>query len=193
MSVRYLIAPVVAAAVALLPMAANAQPAQPLIAPKLTVSEPALVGCGSVVVRGSGYDKDETVETVVSTTPSTGPRATPEAAGDDALMIPPMARSTGEVAEQIVHANSDGAFNSMVRLSKVGLVTITATGTRSGAAASVEVAVLPPACGMASDANSSRLLRVGAVVLLSSVLILLLGALVWRGRRSWADGSPDRW
>lgn len=199
MRARFLLAAgIVAGAVLLAISPAAAQPYPPE-EPVLTVSDTTVVDGDVVVITGTGFEPGEDVLITVTTTPLAAPQIGVDEATQEEIAMVPASRSLPETAALpevalpaaagdwpfsfVVTADEDGNFTATVKLVKVGIATITATGQESGLSASVVVTVLPDGQKLPKTGSDVwRLVRIGGAGIIIGG-ILLLGALAWRARR----------
>ncbi|MEH1124628.1 hypothetical protein [Micromonospora sp. CPCC 206061] len=158
--------------------AAGAQPTYPPGQPSLTVSPATVVVGATVVVEGNNFGGCDVVRIDVSYAPAGGAAA---AAG----------QCTGSQSTQAldhsVTADANGHFVTTVRLTQVGVATITASGFPSGRQASATVTVLAaaqlePASVTESNGDGMSVTTLGAVAVAVGLPLLALALVLRRAR-----------
>ncbi|MFI9639711.1 hypothetical protein ACIG87_06530 [Micromonospora sp. NPDC051925] len=162
-------------------------PDYPPTTPSLTVSPPTIILGETVVLTGTGFGPNETVDIDVTVAPlaASVPGQAPARRSDGTTVA--MVRvdnSQPQPAPRHFTAQTDanGRFTVSYRPSDVGRLTFTATGRTSGRTASATLTVLPKKHHLpVTGDNLSTPLKVGGG-LVGAGVVLMLSALVWRRR-----------
>ncbi|MEV0810991.1 hypothetical protein [Micromonospora sp. NPDC050200] len=199
---RILMALTVGLAIVAAPTAAGASQPQPPPGyvpqpPALTLNRTTIVIGESVVLTGTGFGPNETVDIDVSVAPlaASVPGQAPARRSDGSTVA--MAAVAYAQPQPAPHhftaqTNAAGRFTVTYRPTDVGHLTFTATGRESGRTASATLTVLPkkqpPHHLPVTGDSMSTPLKVGGG-LVGAGAVLMLGSLVWRRRNRFGMGS----
>ncbi|SCL35524.1 hypothetical protein GA0070616_5250 [Micromonospora nigra] len=159
-------------------------PPYPPAVASLTVSRSTIFLGESVVLSGSGFAPNETVDIVVSVNPLAAPAPGLARRGDGSTVaLRPVAFQANAPLSFTVQTNAAGEFSTTYTPDVTGRLIFTATGRESGRTATTELRVLPkrqplPVTGSSLDTP----MKVGGG-LVGAGAVLLLTTLVWRRRR----------
>ncbi|WP_435207852.1 hypothetical protein [Micromonospora sp. bgisy143] len=204
---RIIMALTVGLAVVAVPTAAGAQPAQPSPSattgpsqpppyapqpPALTVNRPTIFLGETVVLTGTGFGPNETVDISVTVTPLAAPAAgnAPARRSDGTTVaMAPVAYQASAPLNFTAYTNAQGRFTKSYKPSVTGLLTFTATGRESGRTASTELRVLhrKQPLPVTGDSIGTPMKLGGGLVGAGAIMLLL--TLAWRRRQRFSGAA----
>ncbi|MFF0251828.1 hypothetical protein ACFYPW_04975 [Micromonospora zamorensis] len=154
--------------------------------PALTVNRPTIYLGETVILTGTGFGPNETVDIVVTVTPLAAPaggQAPARRSDGSTVAMAPVAYQASAPLTFTAYTNAQGRFTKSYKPSVTGLLTFTATGRESGRTASTQLRVLPkkqplPVTG---DSIGTPMKLGGGLVGAGAVMLLL--TLAWRRRQ----------
>ncbi|MFF0119531.1 hypothetical protein ACFYP0_01825 [Micromonospora arida] len=160
--------------------------------PALTVNRPTIYLGETVVLTGTGFGPNETVDHTVTVTPLAAPAggAAPARRSDGSTVaMAPVAYQASAPLNFTAFTDAQGRFTKSYKPSVTGLLTFTATGRESGRTASAELRVLPkkqplPVTG---DSLGTPMKLGGGLVGAGAVMLLL--TLAWRRRQRFGGAA----
>ncbi|RLP87774.1 MULTISPECIES: hypothetical protein [unclassified Micromonospora] len=160
--------------------------------PSLTVNRPTIFLGETVVLTGTGFGPNETVDIVVSVTPLAAPAAgqAPARRSDGSTVaMAPVAYQASAPLSFTARTNAAGQFTRSYRPSVTGLLTFTATGRESGRTASAELRVLHKKQPLPVTGSSlSTPMKLGGGLVGAGAVMLLL-TLAWRRRQRFGGAA----
>lgn len=204
---RIIMALTVGLAVVAVPTAAGAQPAQPSpsattgtpqpppyppAVASLTVNRPTIFLGETVVLTGTGFGPNETVDISVTVTPLAAPAArnAPARRSDGTTVaMAPVAYQASAPLNFTAYTDAQGRFTKSYKPSVTGLLTFTATGRESGRTASTELRVLhrKQPLPVTGDSIGTPMKLGGGLVGAGAIMLLL--TLAWRRRQRFGGAA----
>ncbi|WP_422740259.1 hypothetical protein ACN263_14085 [Micromonospora sp. WMMD729] len=204
---RIIMALTVGLAVVAVPTAAGAQPAQPSpsattgtpqpppyppAVASLTVNRPTIFLGETVLLTGTGFGPNETVDISVTVTPLAAPAAgnAPARRSDGTTVaMAPVAYQASAPLNFTAYTNAQGRFTKSYKPSVTGLLTFTATGRESGRTASTELRVLhrKQPLPVTGDSIGTPMKLGGGLVGAGAIMLLL--TLAWRRRQRFSGAA----
>ncbi|MGC4772800.1 hypothetical protein ACLQ25_27980 [Micromonospora sp. DT44] len=204
---RIIMALTVGLAVVAVPTAAGAAPAQPSPStsagatqpppyapqpPALTVNRPTIFLGETVVLTGTGFGPNETVDIAVTVTPIAAPAAgnAPARRSDGTTVaMEPVAYQASAPLNFTAYTDAQGHFTKSYKPSVTGLLTFTATGRESGRTASTELRVLhrKQPLPVTGDSIGTPMKLGGGLVGAGAIMLLL--TLAWRRRQRFGGAA----
>ncbi|MEU8179594.1 hypothetical protein AB0B85_15495 [Micromonospora sp. NPDC049044] len=198
---RIIMALTVGLAVVAVPTAAGAAPAQPSpsattdppqpppyppAAASLTVNRPTIYIGETVVLTGTGFGPNETVDISVTVAPLAAPaggQAPARRSDGSTVAMAPVAYQASAPLHFTAYTDAQGRFTKSYKPSVTGLLTFTATGRESGRTASTELRVLhkKQPLPVTGDSIGTPMKLGGGLVGAGAVMLLL--TLAWRRRQ----------
>jgi hypothetical protein len=162
-------------------------PPYPPAAAKLTVSRPTICPGESVVLTGTGFGPNETVDIAVTVAPLAAPAAGQAPArrsdGSTVAMAAVAYQASGTLTFT-AHTDGQGRFTKSYTPSVRGLLTFTATGRESGRTATTQLRVLDkcqPPLPVTGDSIGTPMKLGGGLVGAGAIMLLL--TMAWRRRQ----------
>lgn len=167
-------------------------PPYPPAAASLTVNRPTIFLGETVVLTGTGFGPNETVDISVTVTPLAAPAAgqAPARRSDGTTVaMAPVAYQASAPLNFTAFTNAQGRFTKSYRPSVTGLLTFTATGRESGRTASTELRVLHKKQPLPVTGDSiGTPMKLGGGLVGAGALMLLL-TLAWRRRQRFGGAA----
>ncbi|MGC4856296.1 hypothetical protein ACLQ24_23675 [Micromonospora sp. DT4] len=171
------------------PSATTDPPQPPPYAPQppaLTVNRPTIILGETVVLTGTGFGPNETVDITVTVTPLAAPAAgkAPARRSDGTTVaMAPVAYQASAPLHFTAYTDAQGRFTKSYKPSVTGLLTFTATGRESGRTATVELQVLhrKQPLPVTGDSIGTPMKLGGGLVGAGAIMLLL--TLAWRRRQ----------
>ncbi|MGQ5261708.1 hypothetical protein ACTWLT_13185 [Micromonospora sp. ZYX-F-536] len=160
--------------------------------PSLTVNRPTIFLGETVVLTGTNFGPNETVDITVSVTPLAAPAAgqVPARRSDGSTVaMAPVAYQASAPLSFTARTNSQGRFTKSYRPSVTGLLTFTATGRESGRTATAELRVLhkKQPLPVTGDSLGTPMKLGGGLVGAGAIMLLL--TLAWRRRQRFGGAA----
>ncbi|MET8310589.1 hypothetical protein [Micromonospora sp. NPDC005173] len=160
--------------------------------PSLTVNRPTIFLGQTVVLTGTGFGRNETVEILVSVTPLAAPAAgqAPARRSDGSTVaMAPVASQASAPLNFTAYTNGQGRFTKSYKPSVTGLLTVTATGRESDRSASTELRVLhkKQPLPVTGDSIGTPMKLGGGLIGAGAVMLLL--TLAWRRRQRFGGAA----
>ncbi|MGI5520781.1 hypothetical protein ACQEUX_07480 [Micromonospora sp. CA-259024] len=154
--------------------------------PSLTVNRPTIFIGETVVLTGTGFGPNETVDISVTVTPLAAPaggQAPARRSDGSTVAMTPVAYQASAPLHFTAYTNGQGRFTKSYKPSVTGLLTFTATGRESGRTASTELRVLhkKQPLPVTGDSLGTPMKLGGGLVGAGAVMLLL--TLAWRRRQ----------
>ncbi|WP_433538904.1 hypothetical protein ACQPZK_15115 [Micromonospora sp. CA-249363] len=204
---RIIMALTVGLAVVAVPTAAGAAPAQPTPStsagptqpppyapqpPALTVNRPTIFLGETVVLTGTGFGPNETVDISVTVTPLAAPavgNAPARRSDGTTVAMAPVAYQASAPLTFTAYTNAQGRFTKSYKPSVTGLLTFTATGRESGRTATTELRVLhrKQPLPVTGDSIGTPMKLGGGLVGAGAIMLLL--TLAWRRRQRFGGAA----
>ncbi|MEV0214213.1 hypothetical protein [Micromonospora sp. NPDC050695] len=167
-------------------------PPYPPAAASLTVNRPTIFLGETVVLTGTGFGPNETVDIVVSVTPLAAPAAgqAPARRSDGTTVaMAPVAYQASAPLSFTAFTDAQGRFTKSYKPSVTGLLTFTATGRESGRTASTELRVLhkKQPLPVTGDSIGTPMKLGGGLVGAGAIMLLL--TLAWRRRQRFGGAA----
>ncbi|PWR05678.1 hypothetical protein DKT68_25735 [Micromonospora acroterricola] len=160
--------------------------------PSLTVNRPTIFLGETVVLTGTGFGPNETVDIVVTVTPLAAPAAgqAPARRSDGSTVaMRPVAYQASAPLSFTAQTNAQGQFSRSYRPSVTGLLTFTATGRESGRTATTQLRVLDKKQPLPVTGSSlSTPMKLGGGLVGAGAIMLLL-TLAWRRRQRFSGAA----
>ncbi|MEU4473366.1 hypothetical protein [Micromonospora sp. NPDC023888] len=152
----------------------------------LTVNRPTIYLGETVVLTGTGFGPNETVDIVVTVTPYAAPaggQAPARRSDGSTVAMAPVAYQASAPLSFTAFTDAQGRFTKSYKPSVTGLLTFTATGRESGRTASAELRVLhkKQPLPVTGDSIGTPMKLGGGLVGAGAVMLLL--TLAWRRRQ----------
>ncbi|WP_433270621.1 hypothetical protein ACQPWR_15730 [Micromonospora vinacea] len=167
-------------------------PPYPPTAASLTVNRPTIYLGETVVLTGTGFGPNETVDITVTVTPQAAPAggAAPARRSDGTTVaMAPVAYQASAPLHFTAYTDAQGRFTKTYKPSVTGLLTFTATGRESGRTASTELRVLhkKQPLPVTGDSLGTPMKLGGGLVGAGAVMLLL--TLAWRRRQRFGGAA----
>ncbi|MEU7752752.1 hypothetical protein AB0B57_29435 [Micromonospora sp. NPDC049101] len=161
-------------------------PPYPPAAASLTVNRPTIFLGETVVLTGTGFGPNETVDIVVTVAPLAAPaggQAPARRSDGSTVAMAAVAYQASAPLNFTATTNAQGSFSKSYTPSVTGLLTFTATGRESGRTASTELRVLhkKQPLPVTGDSIGTPMKLGGGLVGAGAVMLLL--TLAWRRRQ----------
>ncbi|MET8261891.1 hypothetical protein [Micromonospora sp. NPDC005205] len=167
-------------------------PPYPPTAASLTVNRPTIYLGETVVLTGTNFGPNETVDINVTVTPQAAPAggAAPARRSDGSTVaMAPVAYQASAPLHFTAYTDGQGRFTKSYKPSVTGLLTFTATGRESGRTASTELRVLhkKQPLPVTGDSIGTPMKLGGGLVGAGAVMLLL--TLAWRRRQRFGGAA----
>ncbi|MEU4335130.1 hypothetical protein AB0F59_10920 [Micromonospora lupini] len=154
--------------------------------PSLTVNRPTIYLGETVILTGTGFGPNETVDITVTVTPFAAPAAdqAPARRSDGTTVaMAPVAYQASAPLQFTAYTDAQGRFTKSYKPSVTGHLTFTATGRESGRTATAELRVLhkKQPLPVTGDSIGTPIKLGGGLVGAGAVMLLL--TLAWRRRQ----------
>ncbi|WP_328374523.1 hypothetical protein OG423_00015 [Micromonospora zamorensis] len=154
--------------------------------PALTVNRPTIYLGETVILTGTGFGPNETVDIVVTVTPFAAPadgQAPARRSDGSTVAMAPVAYQASAPLTFTARTDAQGRFTRSYKPSVTGLLTFTATGRESGRTASTQLRVLhkKQPLPVTGDSMGTPMKLGGGLVGAGAVMLLL--TLAWRRRQ----------
>ncbi|MEU5781724.1 hypothetical protein [Micromonospora lupini] len=154
--------------------------------PSLTVNRPTIFLGETVILTGTGFGPNETVDHTVTVTPFAAPAAgkAPARRSDGTTVaMAPVAFQASAPLQFTAFTNAQGSFTKSYKPSVTGQLTFTATGRESGRTATAELRVLhkKQPLPVTGDSIGTPIKLGGGLVGAGAIMLLL--TLAWRRRQ----------
>ncbi|MFF0153030.1 hypothetical protein [Micromonospora sp. NPDC005203] len=161
-------------------------PPYPPTNPSLTVNRPTIFIGETVILTGTGFGPNETVDIAVTVTPLAAPaggQAPARRSDGTTVAMAPVAYQASAPLNFTAYTDAQGRFTKSYKPSVTGLLTFTATGRESGRTASTELRVLhkKQPLPVTGDSIGTPMKLGGGLVGAGAVMLLL--TLAWRRRQ----------
>ncbi|MCG5439191.1 hypothetical protein [Micromonospora foliorum] len=165
-------------------------PPYPPTAASLTVNRPTIYLGETVVLTGTNFGPNETVDINVTVTPQAAPAVAPARRSDGSTVaMAPVAYQASAPLHFTAYTNGQGRFTKSYKPSVTGLLTFTATGRESGRTASTELRVLhkKQPLPVTGDSLGTPMKLGGGLVGAGAIMLLL--TLAWRRRQRFGGAA----
>ncbi|MEU8257450.1 hypothetical protein AB0C06_24640 [Micromonospora inaquosa] len=167
-------------------------PPYPPAAASLTVNRPTIFLGETVLLTGTGFGPNETVDISVTVTPMAAPaggQAPARRSDGTTVAMTPVAYQASAPLNFTAFTNAQGRFTKSYRPSVTGLLTFTATGRESGRTATTELRVLhkKQPLPVTGDSLGTPMKLGGGLVGAGAVMLLL--TLAWRRRQRFGGAA----
>ncbi|MEU5962377.1 hypothetical protein ABZ777_14315 [Micromonospora parva] len=167
-------------------------PPYPPAAASLTVNRPTIFLGETVLLTGTGFGPNETVDISVTVTPLAAPaggQAPARRSDGSTVAMTPVAYQASAPLNFTAYTNAQGRFTKSYKPSVTGLLTFTATGRESGRTASTELRVLhkKQPLPVTGDSLGTPMKLGGGLVGAGAVMLLL--TLAWRRRQRFGGAA----
>ncbi|KAB1921903.1 hypothetical protein AB0J94_18330 [Micromonospora noduli] len=167
-------------------------PPYPPTAASLTVNRPTIYLGETVVLTGTNFGPNETVDITVTVTPQAAPAggAAPARRSDGSTVaMAPVAYQASAPLHFTAYTDAQGRFTKTYKPSVTGLLTFTATGRESGRTATTELRVLhkKQPLPVTGDSLGTPMKLGGGLVGAGAVMLLL--TLAWRRRQRFGGAA----
>ncbi|MET7377007.1 hypothetical protein [Micromonospora arida] len=167
-------------------------PPYPPTVASLTVNRPTIYLGETVVLTGTNFGPNETVDITVTVTPLAAPAggAAPARRSDGSTVaMAPVAYQASAPLHFTAYTDAQGRFTKSYRPSVTGLLTFTATGRESGRTASTELRVLhkKQPLPVTGDSLGTPMKLGGGLVGAGAIMLLL--TLAWRRRQRFGGAA----
>ncbi|RQX13538.1 hypothetical protein DDE19_25450 [Micromonospora ureilytica] len=167
-------------------------PPYPPAAASLTVNRPTIFLGETVLLTGTGFGPNETVDISVTVTPLAAPAGgqAPARRSDGSIVaMTPVAYQASAPLNFTAYTNAQGRFTKSYKPSVTGLLTFTATGRESGRTATTELRVLhkKQPLPVTGDSLGTPMKLGGGLVGAGAVMLLL--TLAWRRRQRFGGAA----
>ncbi|MEO3770981.1 hypothetical protein [Micromonospora sp. B9E7] len=161
-------------------------PPYPPTVASLTVNRPTIFLGETVILTGTNFGPNETVDIVVTVTPLAAPaggQAPARRSDGSTVAMAPVAYQASAPLNFTAFTDAQGRFTKSYKPSVTGLLTFTATGRESGRTASTELRVLhkKQPLPVTGDSMGTPMKLGGGLVGAGAVMLLL--TLAWRRRQ----------
>ncbi|MDG4781514.1 hypothetical protein O7614_17825 [Micromonospora sp. WMMD961] len=161
-------------------------PPYPPVVASLTVNRPTIFLGETVILTGTNFGPNETVDISVTVTPLAAPaggQAPARRSDGSTVAMAPVAYQASAPLNFTAFTNAQGRFTRSYKPSVTGLLTFTATGRESGRTASTELRVLhkKQPLPVTGDSMGTPMKLGGGLVGAGAVMLLL--TLAWRRRQ----------
>ncbi|RAN95538.1 hypothetical protein [Micromonospora saelicesensis] len=167
-------------------------PPYPPTAASLTVNRPTIYLGETVVLTGTNFGPNETVDITVTVTPQAAPAggvAPARRSDGTTVAMAPVAYQASAPLHFTAYTDAQGRFTKTYKPSVTGLLTFTATGRESGRTASTELRVLhkKQPLPVTGDSLGTPMKLGGGLVGAGAVMLLL--TLAWRRRQRFGGAA----
>ncbi|MFF0233216.1 hypothetical protein [Micromonospora sp. NPDC005254] len=167
-------------------------PPYPPTTASLTVNRPTIFLGETVILTGTNFGPNETVDITVTVTPIAAPAAgkAPARRSDGTTVaMAPVAYQASAPLQFTAFTNAQGGFTKSYKPSVTGLLTFTATGRESGRTASTELRVLhkKQPLPVTGDSIGTPMKLGGGLVGAGAIMLLL--TLAWRRRQRFSGAA----
>ncbi|MBG6065740.1 MULTISPECIES: hypothetical protein [Micromonospora] len=167
-------------------------PPYPPAAASLTVNRPTIFLGETVLLTGTGFGPNETVDISVTVTPLAAPaggQAPARRSDGSTVAMTPVAYQASAPLNFTAYTNAQGRFTKSYKPSVTGLLTFTATGRESGRTATTELRVLhkKQPLPVTGDSLGTPMKLGGGLVGAGAVMLLL--TLAWRRRQRFGGAA----
>ncbi|GLZ59792.1 MULTISPECIES: hypothetical protein [Micromonospora] len=167
-------------------------PPYPPAAASLTVNRPTIFLGETVLLTGTNFGPNETVDISVTVTPLAAPaggQAPARRSDGTTVAMKPVAYQASAPLNFTAFTNAQGRFTKSYKPSVTGLLTFTATGRESGRTASTELRVLhkKQPLPVTGDSLGTPMKLGGGLVGAGAVMLLL--TLAWRRRQRFGGAA----
>ncbi|MER7591674.1 hypothetical protein ABTW72_29460 [Micromonospora sp. NPDC127501] len=167
-------------------------PPYPPTAASLTVNRPTIYLGETVVLTGTNFGPNETVDITVTVTPQAAPAggvAPARRSDGSTVAMAPVAYQASAPLHFTAYTDAQGRFTKTYKPSVTGLLTFTATGRESGRTASTELRVLhkKQPLPVTGDSLGTPMKLGGGLVGAGAVMLLL--TLAWRRRQRFGGAA----
>ncbi|MBM0205944.1 hypothetical protein ACIA47_29555 [Micromonospora sp. NPDC051227] len=167
-------------------------PPYPPAAASLTVNRPTIFLGETVLLTGTGFGPNETVDISVTVTPLAAPaggQAPARRSDGSTVAMTPVAYQASAPLNFTAFTDAQGRFTKSYRPSVTGLLTFTATGRESGRTATTELRVLhkKQPLPVTGDSLGTPMKLGGGLVGAGAVMLLL--TLAWRRRQRFGGAA----
>ncbi|MET7876562.1 hypothetical protein [Micromonospora profundi] len=158
----------------------------------LTVNRPTIYLGETVVLTGTNFGPNETVDISVTVTPLAAPapgQAPARRSDGSTVAMAPVAYQASAPLNFTARTNAQGRFTRSYRPSVTGLLTFTATGRESGRTATAELRVLhkKQPLPVTGDSMGTPMKLGGGLVGAGAIMLLL--TLAWRRRQRFGGAA----
>ncbi|WP_433121306.1 hypothetical protein [Micromonospora sp. CA-246542] len=167
-------------------------PPYPPVVASLTVNRPTIFLGETVILTGTNFGPNETVDISVTVTPIAAPAAgnAPARRSDGTTVaMAPVAYQASAPLNFTAYTDAQGRFTKSYKPSVTGLLTFTATGRESGRTASTELRVLhrKQPLPVTGDSIGTPMKLGGGLVGAGAIMLLL--TLAWRRRQRFGGAA----
>lgn len=167
-------------------------PPYPPAAASLTVNRPTIFLGETVVLTGTGFGPNETVDITVTVAPLAAPaggQAPARRSDGSTVAMVPVAQQASAPLTFTAYTNAQGTFTKNYKPSVTGLLTFTATGRESGRTATTELRVLhkKQPLPVTGDSLGTPMKLGGGLVGAGAIMLLL--TLAWRRRQRFGGAA----
>ncbi|MDG4839361.1 hypothetical protein O7631_22805 [Micromonospora sp. WMMD967] len=161
-------------------------PPYPPVVASLTVNRPTIFLGETVLLTGTNFGPNETVDISVTVTPLAAPaggQAPARRSDGTTVAMAPVAYQASAPLNFTAYTNAQGRFTKSYKPSVTGLLTFTATGRESGRTASTELRVLhkKQPLPVTGDSMGTPMKLGGGLVGAGAIMLLL--TMAWRRRQ----------
>ncbi|MET7863178.1 hypothetical protein ACWEOS_18865 [Micromonospora taraxaci] len=160
--------------------------------PALTVNRPTIFIGETVILTGTNFGPNETVDISVTVTPLAAPaggQAPARRSDGSTVAMAPVAYQASAPLNFTAFTNAQGRFTKSYKPSVTGLLTFTAVGRESGRTASTELRVLPKKQPLPVTGDSlGTPMKLGGGLVGAGAIMLLL-TLAWRRRQRFGGAA----
>ncbi|MEU7677946.1 hypothetical protein AB0C42_24400 [Micromonospora taraxaci] len=167
-------------------------PPYPPVVASLTVNRPTIFLGETVLLTGTNFGPNETVDISVTVTPLAAPaggQAPARRSDGSTVAMAPVAYQASAPLNFTAFTNAQGRFTKSYKPSVTGLLTFTATGRESGRTASTELRVLhkKQPLPVTGDSLGTPMKLGGGLVGAGAIMLLL--TLAWRRRQRFGGAA----
>ncbi|GAB4107112.1 hypothetical protein AB0C50_30620 [Micromonospora taraxaci] len=167
-------------------------PPYPPVVASLTVNRPTIFLGETVILTGTNFGPNETVDISVTVTPLAAPaggQAPARRSDGSTVAMAPVAYQASAPLNFTAFTNAQGRFTKSYKPSVTGLLTFTATGRESGRTASTELRVLhkKQPLPVTGDSLGTPMKLGGGLVGAGAIMLLL--TLAWRRRQRFGGAA----
>ncbi|MEU8216821.1 hypothetical protein AB0C47_13730 [Micromonospora taraxaci] len=167
-------------------------PPYPPVVASLTVNRPTIFLGETVILTGTNFGPNETVDISVTVTPLAAPaggQAPARRSDGSTVAMTPVAYQASAPLNFTAYTDAQGRFTKSYKPSVTGLLTFTATGRESGRTASTELRVLhkKQPLPVTGDSLGTPMKLGGGLVGAGAIMLLL--TLAWRRRHRFGGAA----
>ncbi|MEV1160264.1 hypothetical protein AB0J27_33180 [Micromonospora chokoriensis] len=167
-------------------------PPYPPVVASLTVNRPTIFLGETVLLTGTNFGPNETVDISVTVTPLAAPaggQAPARRSDGSTVAMAPVAYQASAPLNFTAYTNAQGRFTKSYKPSVTGLLTFTATGRESGRTATTELRVLhkKQPLPVTGDSMGTPMKLGGGLVGAGAIMLLL--TLAWRRRQRFGGAA----